>query len=231
MNATSSRPFTVAVVDPNSTDYDSLLSSAEGSQLNIHFLSRGTDAIRFGQGWLVNLWLIATDLPDMSGFDLAQMLRHRKPGVRIFIVGNEYDVEDEIETLSLGLTKYLCKPLDDSWINCWGQPHSLRQSRAATFRCRSLAATSADRPLTRLFKAPSCQPRSAPGFQSSCRSQRSRIAGRPLDRFYQPPIEHFGVVTARRNFHVQDFDGNNPVHRVAGHRRIRFGAKPVDGRR
>ena len=58
----------------------------------------------------------------MSGFDLAQMLRHRKPGVRIFIVGNEYDVEDEIETLSLGLTKYLCKPLDDSWINCWGQP-------------------------------------------------------------------------------------------------------------
>ena len=90
--------------------------------MNVHFLSRGSDAIRFGQGWLVNLWLIATDLPDMSGFDLAQMLRHRKPGVRIFIVGNEYDVEDEIETLSLGLTKYLCKPLDDSWINCWGQP-------------------------------------------------------------------------------------------------------------
>ena len=58
----------------------------------------------------------------MSGFDLAEMLRRGRPGVRVFMVSDAYSVDEELQTLTLGLVKYLCKPVDPSWILQWGRP-------------------------------------------------------------------------------------------------------------
>jgi DNA-binding response OmpR family regulator len=122
MSTVSSPRATIAVVDPASSDYESLLDAAEGSNASICFLSQGTEAIHFARQANVDLWLINAALPDMSGFDLARKLRRGRTGVRIFIIDDDYRLDDELQTLSLGLSSYICKPLDASRIRGWARP-------------------------------------------------------------------------------------------------------------
>ena len=129
--STVSRPATIGIVDSDAATYDGLLCGLDGSEVNVCFLSNGNDALRFARRWGVGLWLINTRLPDMNGFDLAQMLRRGRPGVRVFMVGDAYSVDEELQTMTLGLVKYLCKPVDASWILQWGQP-SLAAARNTT---------------------------------------------------------------------------------------------------
>ncbi len=110
----------VAIVDSSPQDYNALLAAAGTPGLSIHFLSNGNDALRFARRYQSGLWVINTQLPDMSGFDLAEMLRSVRPSALVFIIGDEYRVDDEVQALTLGLAKYLCKPLEPSWI----LPHS-----------------------------------------------------------------------------------------------------------
>ena len=35
-----------------------------------------------------------------------------RPSAVVFMIGDEYRLDDEMQTLSLGLAKYLCKPLE-----------------------------------------------------------------------------------------------------------------------
>ena len=70
----------------------------------------------------VDLWIVNAALPDMSGFDLAHLLRRSQRGARVFLIDNEYQIENELRALSLGLSKYLCKPLDPAWICGWALP-------------------------------------------------------------------------------------------------------------
>ena len=101
-------------------DYDALLAAAGTPGVSIHFLSSGNDSLRFAKRCHAGLWVINTQLPDMSGFDLAEMLRSVRPSALVFMIGDEYRLDDEVQALTLGLTKYLCKPLDPAWI----LPHS-----------------------------------------------------------------------------------------------------------
>ena len=111
----------IAIVDQDAAAYDNLLHPADGSRQSVHFLAKANDALWLSRCWPVDLWLINPVLPDMSGFELAELLHRRTPGVRIFIVGDEYSPKDELQTLSLGLTKYLCKPLDPALIRAAAQ--------------------------------------------------------------------------------------------------------------
>ena len=88
--------------------------------MSIHFLSSGRDALRFAKRFESGLWVINTELPDMTGFDLATMLRSIRRSALVFMIGGEYRLDDEMQALTLGLAKYLCKPLEPSWI----LPHS-----------------------------------------------------------------------------------------------------------
>ena len=58
--------------------------------------------------------IINVELPDLSGFDLVEMLRPIPKGTAVFLVGDQYALEDELRALRLGVGSYLCKPLDDS---------------------------------------------------------------------------------------------------------------------
>jgi DNA-binding NtrC family response regulator len=64
----------------------------------------------------MSMWIVNARLGDISGFELAKRLRSQKPNATVFIIGNEYDLADELHTMTLGLTKYLCKPLEPSWV-------------------------------------------------------------------------------------------------------------------
>jgi DNA-binding response OmpR family regulator len=110
----------VIVVDPNHEDYADLLAAAHAAGLNIRILSTASAALRYARRCRGGLWIVNTQLPDMNGFDLAQMLLHRFFDLRVFMVGDDYDVEEELQTLALGLSMYVCKPLTAEWISQWG---------------------------------------------------------------------------------------------------------------
>ncbi len=106
----------VSIVDSSPEDYNALLAVAGTPGVSIHFLSSGNDALRFARRYHPGLWVINTHLSDMSGFDLAEMLRSMRPSTLVFIIGDEYRLDDEMQALTLGMAKYLCKPLVPSWI-------------------------------------------------------------------------------------------------------------------
>ena len=106
----------IIIVDSTPQDYNALLAAAGAPGVSIHFLVSGNDALRFVKRNPSGLWVINTQLPDVSGFDLAQMLRSVRPSALVFMMGDEYRLDDEMQTLTLGLAKYLCKPLEPSWI-------------------------------------------------------------------------------------------------------------------
>ena len=116
MNTESLPSTTLAVADANASDYDAILSAAEATGLTVCFLPTGNDAMHFARRLQAGLWLVNTCLPDMSGFDLAQWLRQSRRRLRVFMIGDEYRLDDELQTLTLGLTKYVCKPVEPSWL-------------------------------------------------------------------------------------------------------------------
>ncbi len=122
MSNASPQPITIAIVNANSSDYDELLSVTDSSNVSVCFLSKGSDALRLVRRWDIDLWIVNAALADMSGFDLAQLLRRSRRGARIFLIDDEYRVDNELRALSQGMTKYLCKPLDPAWIFGWALP-------------------------------------------------------------------------------------------------------------
>lgn len=114
MSILATTPSTLVVVDPSPQEYESLRSTAEARGVKVTFFATGQDAICSLQEGPIARWVINARLPDMSGFHLAQALRRVHPKLQIFIVDDTYREDDEIETLVLGLTKYIAKPLEPS---------------------------------------------------------------------------------------------------------------------
>lgn len=67
----------VVVVDPRFDAYKQLSASARLGRIGLHCRSSGADAIKLARRLRVDAWLIASDLDDMSGHDLVQLLRGR----------------------------------------------------------------------------------------------------------------------------------------------------------
>jgi len=112
----SPRSIRLAIVDSEPQDYCDLLAAAGTPGVSIHFLFSGNDALLFARRWITGLWVINSRLADMSGFELAHMLRSLRPNALIFMIGDEYALADELKTLTMGMAKYLCKPLEPSWV-------------------------------------------------------------------------------------------------------------------
>jgi CheY-like chemotaxis protein len=71
----------VVVVDPRFDAYKQLAASARLGRIGLHCRSSGADALKLARRLRVDAWLIASDLDDMSGHDLVQLLRDRHEGV------------------------------------------------------------------------------------------------------------------------------------------------------
>jgi len=137
-----SRPREVVVVDASCQQYGDLVASAQRGSIGLHFCVDGRSAVRFAREFRADVWLIASELPDMSGLDLIGLLsRHVlqaevdpfRPGSRvslgrlagrsdeglvrqrhsgIFLVSAAYRVEEEQRALACGVSGYLVHPLN-----------------------------------------------------------------------------------------------------------------------
>jgi DNA-binding response OmpR family regulator len=107
------------IVDPAPYDYVNFVDPAHGADVHIRHFSTGRAALRAARQSEPDLWVVHVVLPDMSGFDLVELLRPRLRGTDLFLVADDYSEVEALRAAMLGATMYLCKPVHSLWLNSW----------------------------------------------------------------------------------------------------------------
>lgn len=123
----------IVIVDPDCERYADYVEAAQRGDIGLHFCVDGRSAVRLARRFRADCWLIASELPDMSGFDLLEMLSPHVlqgsvdpllagasislnrigEGMRsgVFVVADAYSMEEEQRALVSGVAGYLVRPL------------------------------------------------------------------------------------------------------------------------
>ena len=64
----------IVIVDANCERYGDFVQAAQSGEVGVHFCVDGRSAVRLSRRFRADAWLVASELPDMSGFDLLDML-------------------------------------------------------------------------------------------------------------------------------------------------------------
>ena len=64
----------IVIVDPACDRYGDFVQAARAGEVGLHFCCDGRSAVRMARRFRADVWLVSSDLPDMSGFDLLEML-------------------------------------------------------------------------------------------------------------------------------------------------------------
>ena len=67
------------------------------------------------------LWLVSVELPDMSGFELCELLCGCRRRVTVYLIGDRYSAEDELRSRTCGFAFYACKPPNTTWLAQWNR--------------------------------------------------------------------------------------------------------------
>ena len=106
----------VVVVDPRFDAYKPLADSARLGRINLHIRLSGAEAIALARHRRVDAWLIASDLDDMSGHDLVELLRGRAADAKVAVVevadvGSRRHAVAEHEAAASGADAVLTHPI------------------------------------------------------------------------------------------------------------------------
>lgn len=137
----------IVIVDPACDRYGDFVQAARSGDVGLHFCSDGRSAVRMARRFRADVWLVSTELSDMSGFDLLEMLvphvthadvdpmlsgapislgRIGEGGhSAIFMVADDYRLEDEQRTLASGVAGYLVRPITLDVIRATREPADL----------------------------------------------------------------------------------------------------------
>ena len=114
-------PPLAVIVDGNPSDYEHLTRGC-WSAIEFQFCRFGNAALRLAEQRMVWLWMLNVSLPDMSGFDLLEMLDVDRTRSTVFLIDEKYCTDDERRALQAGAARYLCKPPLEVWMTGWRQP-------------------------------------------------------------------------------------------------------------
>lgn len=123
----------IVIVDSACEKYADFIAAAEAGEVGLHFCVDGQSAVRLARRFRADLWLVAGELPDMSGFDLLDILMpyvsqgavdpllggahisldHLGEGMRsgVFMVADSYRLEDEQRSLASAAAGYFVGPV------------------------------------------------------------------------------------------------------------------------
>ena len=123
----------IVIVDADCDRYGDFVEAAQRGEIGLHFCVDGRSAIRLARRFRADCWLVASELPDMSGFDMLDMLSPHVQqgsvdpllggatislnrlghGLRsgIFVVADTYSIEEEQRALIAGVAGYLVRPV------------------------------------------------------------------------------------------------------------------------
>jgi CheY-like chemotaxis protein len=132
-NTVSTSVREVVIVDSSCDRYGEFVRAARNGEISLHFCVDGRSAVRLARRFRADAWLVAVDLPDMSGFDLLDMLSPHvlqgdvdplRSGARIsldrlgsgihsgiFVVTDSYRMEEEQRALASGVAGYVVRPV------------------------------------------------------------------------------------------------------------------------
>jgi DNA-binding response OmpR family regulator len=91
MHADSLDMPSVVVVDSKFDAYGALVASARRGRLQLHLRSSGAEALRLNRRITVDAWLVASDLDDMSGHDLVELLKGDASGSPVAMIVDSPD--------------------------------------------------------------------------------------------------------------------------------------------
>jgi DNA-binding response OmpR family regulator len=106
----------VIVVDASLSDYELLASDERLGAMTWRHFTTGEEALRGADASLDALWLVNIRLPDMDGAGFLAMLRRRSRRRPVFLVSDEYSLDDEVAARVAGASAYLWKPADGHWL-------------------------------------------------------------------------------------------------------------------
>jgi DNA-binding response OmpR family regulator len=115
-SATSNRVWqrraSVWIADSWLRDYNRLVRSPQAGSMAIRLFATGRELLRAWRIAQPTVCFVHVRLPDLGGFDVVDMLRPFPAGTFVGMVANQYQADDEVHALSLGVHLYHCKPLD-----------------------------------------------------------------------------------------------------------------------
>ena len=100
------------IADSRPADYDCLTLEIHAGQLEVRFLASAHELLHRWSAASPDVCIVNVQLPGLSAFDLVEMLRPFPPGMTVCMVDNRYSPESEVRALSLGVHRYLSKPLE-----------------------------------------------------------------------------------------------------------------------
>ncbi len=123
----------IVIVDSAIHHYADFVAAARKGLIGLHFCADGRAAMRMAKRFRADVWMVSGELPDMSGFDLLDMLAedieqssvdplrsgssvslgHLDELVksRVYVVADEYRIEDEQRALAAGVAGYRVRPV------------------------------------------------------------------------------------------------------------------------
>lgn len=149
-------PLQIVIVDSTFDRYDDFVTAAQFGQIGLHFCVSGQSAVRFARRYRADIWLLAQNLVDMSGFDVLEMLAPHvlqsavnpsRFGARVslgdmprghtataahsgvFIIADAYCLEDEQRALLSGVSGYLVRPVTLDVIRVSRSPRTAESMR------------------------------------------------------------------------------------------------------
>jgi PleD family two-component response regulator len=144
----------IVIVDSSCDRYADFVRAAQDGEIGLHFCVDGRSAVRLARRFRADAWLVSADLPDVSGFDLLDMLSPHVlqgdvdpmlSGARIslnrmgeslragiFIVSDSYRLADEQRALASGVAGYLVRPVTLDVIRGGRRPITVSSSVAAS---------------------------------------------------------------------------------------------------
>jgi DNA-binding response OmpR family regulator len=114
----------IYIVDGRGEEYARVDSGIRDPRVRVEVLSTASEALRIPCYQAPLFFVVNVDLPDMSGFDLREMLIERWPQTPGYLIGDSYDPQDEVKARCSGATLYFCKPLAPGWLAAALRPES-----------------------------------------------------------------------------------------------------------
>ncbi len=134
------------VVDREAKDYRELSGEALDANLIWKHVHDGHQALHISSGKNVRLWISNMQLPDMSGIELLEIVRAKRPETPFYLVSDDYSAEQERLARAAGAAGYLSKPADHTWFEICRSTLARMRARASPVSAADLSGANYSKP-------------------------------------------------------------------------------------
>ena len=107
----------ICVVDPKRDDYQGWEAQVQATGGRLQFFTSAAGALKFSRTNAVDLWVVNTKLPGLTGAELCSMLKSQSVQTSVYLVADEYSPEVERAAWRARATLFGCKGGHDEWLN------------------------------------------------------------------------------------------------------------------